>query len=189
MQKGYLIKVCVSEWNCKCCLLNWSPKMSRESNSTCMARVQGAWIVKSVGWQCIHTFGKHCQAISCLQSIDLIVNRPLIAHLSLYTRLKPTYDKKIDTMGLVYIFNQWAFNCKVRGPWFKPWWTLIFHFFSFFKSNQKMIEILTKISAKIIVVENREPYYFVIICKCKEVPLSLFSYQILASSFDYRWAV
>ncbi len=50
-----------------------------------------------------------------------------------------------------------------------------------------MIEILTKIPAKItiIVVENREPYYFIIIHKCfKEVPLSLFSHQILATTFD-----
>ncbi len=41
-----------------------------------------------------------------------------------------------------------------------------------------------KICAKItiIVVENREPYYFIIICKCKEVSLSLFSYQMLAST-------
>ncbi len=54
-----------------------------------------------------------------------------------------------------------------------------------------MIEILTKIRAKItiIMVENREPYYFIIICKCKEVPLSLFSYQISASTFDNWWAV
>ncbi len=43
-----------------------------------------------------------------------------------------------------------------------------------------------KIRAKItiIVVENREFYYFIIICKCKKVPLSLFSYQMLASTFD-----
>ncbi len=49
-----------------------------------------------------------------------------------------------------------------------------------------MIEILTKIRVKItiIVVENRELYYFIIIYKCKEVPLSLFSYQMLASTFD-----
>ncbi len=49
-----------------------------------------------------------------------------------------------------------------------------------------MIEILMKIGANItiIVVENREPYYLVIIYKCKEVPLSLFSYQMLASTFD-----
>ncbi len=49
-----------------------------------------------------------------------------------------------------------------------------------------MIEILTKILAKItiIVVENREPYYFIIIYTCKEVYLSLFSYQMLASTFD-----
>ncbi len=41
-----------------------------------------------------------------------------------------------------------------------------------------MIEILIKILAKIkiIVLENEEPYYFIIICKCKEVALSLFSY-------------
>ncbi len=49
-----------------------------------------------------------------------------------------------------------------------------------------MIEILMKICAKItiIVVKNREPYYFIIIYKCKEVLLSLFSYQMLASTFD-----
>ncbi len=48
-----------------------------------------------------------------------------------------------------------------------------------------------KIRAKIalIVVENREPYYFIVICKCKEVPLSLFFYQMLASTFDYQLAV
>ncbi len=50
-----------------------------------------------------------------------------------------------------------------------------------------MIKILTKIRAEItiIVVENREPYYFIIICKCKEVSLSLSSYQMMASTFDY----
>ncbi len=50
-----------------------------------------------------------------------------------------------------------------------------------------MIEILMKIRAKITIIvgENREPYYFIIICKCKRVPLSLFSYQMLASAFDY----
>ncbi len=43
-----------------------------------------------------------------------------------------------------------------------------------------MIEILTKFHAKItiIVVENRKPYYFI----SKEVPLSIFSYQMLAST-------
>ncbi len=51
-----------------------------------------------------------------------------------------------------------------------------------------MSEILMKIHTKttIIVTENREPYYFIIICKCKDAPLSLFSYQMLASTFDYR---
>ncbi len=46
--------------------------------------------------------------------------------------------------------------------------------------------ILTKIRAKItiIVVENREPYYFIIIYKHEEVPLFLFSYQMLDSTFD-----
>ncbi len=49
-----------------------------------------------------------------------------------------------------------------------------------------MIEILTKIGAKItvIVIENREPYCFINIYKYKEVPLSLFSYQMLVSTFD-----
>ncbi len=43
--------------------------------------------------------------------------------------------------------------------------------FSFFNSNKKMIEILRKIT--IIVVENAESYCFIIIFKCKQVPLSL----------------
>ncbi len=64
---------------------------------------------------------------------------------------------------------------------------LIFKFL-FFNSNKKMIEILTKISAKItiIVIGNKEPYYFIIICISKEVSLSLLSYQMLASTFDYQ---
>ncbi len=64
-----------------------------------------------------------------------------------------------------------------------PLWFL--NFFPFFNSNKKIIEILTKTSVKItiIVVENREEtYYFIIICKCKEVPLSLFYYHMLAST-------
>ncbi len=49
-----------------------------------------------------------------------------------------------------------------------------------------MIEILMKILAKITIIriENREPYYFIIIYKRKEVRLSVFSYQMLASTFD-----
>ncbi len=46
-----------------------------------------------------------------------------------------------------------------------------------------MIEILTKILAKItiIVTENRELHYFIIIiCKCKQMPLHLFSNQMFA---------
>ncbi len=35
-----------------------------------------------------------------------------------------------------------------------------------------------------LIVENRESYYFIIIYKFKEVPLSLFSYQMLPSTFD-----
>ncbi len=110
-------------------------------------------------------------------SIDLIVNRALIAHLSLCTRLKPTCNKKIEIMGLVYIFNQCTFNCRAEGPRFKPRWPLnFFNLFSFFNSNKKMIKILTKAHVKIIiiVVENREPYYFIIICKCKVVPCPYF---------------
>ncbi len=58
--------------------------------------------------------------------------------------------------------------------------------FSFFNSNKKMMEILMKICLKItiIVVENRKHYY-IIFYKCKEVPLSVFSYQMLASTFDF----
>ncbi len=40
-----------------------------------------------------------------VNGIDLIVTKPLTAHLSLYTRLKPTRDKKIGIMGLVYIYQ------------------------------------------------------------------------------------
>ncbi len=62
----------------------------------------------------------------------LIVTRPLIAHLSLYTRFKPTCDKKIRIMRFVYIFNQCAFTCRERGSWLKPRWPLIFKFFPIF---------------------------------------------------------
>ncbi len=44
----------------------------------------------------------------------------------------------------------------------------------------------TRAKIAIIVVENREPNYFIIIFKCKQVPLSFFSYQMLASTFDYH---
>ncbi len=55
-----------------------------------------------------------------------------------------------------------------------------------------MIEILTKIHAKItiIVAENRELYYFIIICKCKQIPWCLFSYQMLASTLTMdEWSI
>ncbi len=47
-----------------------------------------------------------------------------------------------------------------------------------------MIEILMKILVKIaiIVVENREPYYFIINYKCGKGPLSLFFNQMLPST-------
>ncbi len=46
-----------------------------------------------------------------------------------------------------------------------------------------MFEIMKiRLKVTIITVENRELYYFIIICKCKEVPLPLFSYQMLAST-------
>ncbi len=50
-----------------------------------------------------------------LSTIDLILNRPLIAHLSLYTRLKPTCDKKIGITGLVYIINQLSISPQSQG--------------------------------------------------------------------------
>ncbi len=98
--------------------------------------------------------------------LDLIVNRPFIAHLSLHTRLKPTCTKKIGIMGLVYIFNQWAFNGRARDPQLKPRWPLNFNsFFHFLTLTKKIIEMLMKIRAKItiIVIENRGSYYFIII--------------------------
>ncbi len=59
-----------------------------------------------------------------------------------------------------------------------------------------MIEILTKIQIPvkitIIVAENRELYYciIIIISKCKDVPLSLFSYQMLASTLTMdEWSI
>ncbi len=51
------------------------------------------------------------------KNIGLIVTRPLIAHLSLYTRVKPTSDKEIGIMGLVNIFSD--ANCLIGTvPWF-----------------------------------------------------------------------
>ncbi len=62
----------------------------------------------------------------------------------------------------------YSFISRASSPVSNPGTLLIF----------KMIEILTTI----IVVENREPYYLIIFCKCNGVPLSLFSYQMLAST-------
>ncbi len=67
-----------------------------------------------------------------------------------------------------------------------PW---ILNFFSFFNSNKKMIEILTKISAKIIiiVVENRESFYFIIIYTQKSlIPILL---SDVGFNFWLRWVV
>ncbi len=64
-------------------------------------------------------------------------HRPYSRSTSLYTRLKPTCDKKIGILGLVYIFNQWAFNCRVRGPRFKHQWSLDFQFFFLFLTLTK----------------------------------------------------
>ncbi len=56
-----------------------------------------------------------------------------------------------------------AFNCRA-GPLFKHRGPLICNFFHFLALTKKVIEILTKICAKItiIVVENWEPCYFII---------------------------
>ncbi len=61
--------------------------------------------------------------------MDLIVNRTLITHLNLYERLKPTCDKKISIMGLVYIINQWAFDCRARRLQFKLGTFLVLNYF------------------------------------------------------------
>ncbi len=45
-----------------------------------------------------------------------------------------------------------------------------------------LAHFMTPCEPSLIVAENREPYYFIIFCKCKEVPLSLFSYPMLAST-------
>ncbi len=69
-------------------------------------------------------------------------------------------------------------------PGSNPGVTLIFKFFiNFLTLTKKRIEILTKIHVKItiIVAENVEPYYFITTYKCKQGPLSLLSYQMLAS--------
>ncbi len=67
------------------------------------------------------------------------VTRLLITHLSLYTRLKPTCNKKIGIMGLVYIFNQWGLNCRARRevPSSNPSGPLIFKLFVIFQLKQK----------------------------------------------------
>ncbi len=66
------------------------------------------WICFVTFWSCGGTRFTICRILVnfCAFHIDFIVNRPLIAHSSLYTRLKPTCDKKIGIMGLIYIINQ-----------------------------------------------------------------------------------
>ena len=55
-------RVRASEWNCECYILRRGLKTSQASNSARAARVQGGWIVESVGWQCAGAFCEHCQA-------------------------------------------------------------------------------------------------------------------------------
>ncbi len=81
------------------------------------------WISHSIGnfpnnnsWLLSFSMKMQTQRDICEKLIDLIVTRPLIACLSLYTTLKPICNKKIGIMGLVYIFNQWAFIYRARGP-------------------------------------------------------------------------
>ncbi len=61
-------------------------------------------------WRCLTNLVSQCcqnfQTVSLVYSIDLIVSRPLIGHLSLYMPLKPRCDKKISLIELVYIINQ-----------------------------------------------------------------------------------
>ncbi len=70
---------------------------------------------------------------------------------------------------------------RVQTP-VPPWFLNVLFIFNSWQ-KKKRIEILTKIHAKITitVLENREPYSFIIICKCKEGPSSLFSYEMLVS--------
>lgn len=57
-------RIRASKSKCQCCLLRWSPKTPPAPNSTRKARVQSAWIVDSVGWQCASAFGECCNAFS-----------------------------------------------------------------------------------------------------------------------------
>ncbi len=68
------------------------------------------------------------------------------------------------------------------SPWF-------FFFFHFLTLTKKMIEILTRIRVKITIIKKQRTLYFIIIYKYKEVPLSLFSYRMLTSTFDSdKWS-
>ncbi len=61
--------------------------------------------MKKFLWEITHKIFKLKinQSVIYENGIDLIINGLLISHLSLYTRLKPTYDKKIEIMDLLYI--------------------------------------------------------------------------------------
>ncbi len=90
-----------------------------------------------------------------------IVNRSLIAHLSLYARLMPLWDKKRSIMGLVCIINQQQSTAEQEVLGENPGGFLIFiYFFSFLILTKKRIEILMKIHVKITIIvgENTEPY-------------------------------
>ncbi len=66
--------------------------------------------------------------------IDLIVSRLLIARLSLYTRLKPTFDKKIGIMGLTYIIINKHLTAEPDVQGSNPGVALIFKFLFIFNS-------------------------------------------------------
>ncbi len=98
-------------------------------------------------------------------------------------RFMPTCDKKIRTMGLVYIINQWIFHCRVRGLKFKPQWRRDSYFFVFLTrtKNDRNISKNSCENHNNCSKEQRSLLFYHYLW-CKQVPLCLFSYQMLASN-------
>ncbi len=94
------------------CSTDWA---SGDAVGTSTTAIHFAFVYISVAYKI-----RFCK-LQCYKVINLIVNKPnrplITAPLSLYTRLKPTCNNKIEIMGLDYIFNEWALQLQSeRSP-------------------------------------------------------------------------
>ncbi len=150
-------------------LICFGQQKNKEVPATCKARLHAMAAPFSI----LHSVG-FCEGIATqfLQGCEKLKNNiSLQFHINQFIKY---WEKSGETYfwdnTRTLTFSPQLYSKKFHFrhvPQYIHWFFL--HFFLFLTLTNKTIEIFTKIHAKItiIVVENREPYYFIIICKCK----------------------